>query len=154
MKKNLLILLVALSSGVFAQKKLSKLETLIAKTWIFDNGVLGDSIVTLKAMPAKRDTTISYNGYTFSKNKELVLASFVSKRILMCGNGMPFLKEGSWKTTGRTLNIKMKGGYFAAGTYEYDIDYAIVLVNKNKLQLRKIKTIISNRCETCFADLK
>ncbi|MBI2270265.1 MAG: hypothetical protein HYU69_07895 [Bacteroidetes bacterium] len=115
--------------------------------WVIDSGAFPADIVKLKAYEAK-DSSRSYSGYEFLKNGTIKIANHSAGKAF-CGNGSPYIKKGTWFYKKQFIRLKVTGGYFAEGTYSYDLVYKIASFSNGLLVLRKTKTYKNKRCEMC-----
>ncbi len=149
MRNSLVILICVISLNVLAQKPVAINKKELEKTWVIDSGAFPMNTVKLRAF-AEKDTAGMYTGYAFADSSKIIYIFHVPYGVGVCGNGMNMVKKSKWTLKGNTLRIYFKGGYFGAGTYEYDILYTIVQITDNNLILKKKKTYKDYKCETCF----
>ncbi len=123
-------------------------------TWITENGTFPDSLIRLRAITLA-DTAHVYYAYTFDENGTVELSVRQPRGLLVCGNGTPHLRRGTWVFNDKSLRIKLTGTYFAAGTFTYDLLYKaeeltdLQFTSGGMLLLTKTKTYKNVRCSTC-----
>lgn len=117
--------------------------------WVIDSGAFPADIVKLKAYDAAKDSSRSFSGYELLKNGTIKIANHSAGKVAFCGNGSPYIKKGTWFYKKQYIRLKVTGGYFAEGTYSYDLVYKITSFSNGLLVLRKTKTYKNKRCETC-----
>ena len=117
--------------------------------WVIDSGAFPDNIVKLKAYEAAKDSSRSYSGYEFMKNGTIAIVNHAAHNLAFCGNGAPYIKKATWFYKKQYVRLKATGGYFAAGTYTYDLVYKIASFSNGLIVFRKTKTYKNKRCEAC-----
>jgi hypothetical protein len=101
------------------------------------------------------DTGRIYYAYTFDENGTVELVVHSPRGRLMCGNGTPQLRRGTWTFNDQSLRITLTGTYFAAGTFSYDLLYKAEertdqqFSSGGLLSLIKTKTYKNLRCTSC-----
>jgi hypothetical protein len=146
MRAGLILLFFVIPLLLPAQSSLS--SKMVQGTWITDNGTFPDSLIRLRAI-SPGDSIHSYYAFTFDENGTVLLTVHAPKGQLMCGNGTPHLRRGSWSIEQESLRITLKGTYFAAGTFTYDLLYQAVFSADRGISLNKIKTFKNVRCTSC-----
>ena len=145
---SVLSLLLFCSRPLKSQTKLSAKE--LTRIWLMDSGLFPQDAVKMKAYEEARDSALTYSGYNFAENGEITLVSHNAGKFKFCGNGTPYVKKGTWFYKKGYVRITIDGGYFAAGTYQYDLVYRVASLNNGSLVLKKTKTYKNKRCEHCF----
>lgn len=123
-------------------------------TWLTENGTFPDSLIRLRAINPN-DSDHIYYAYTFDENGTVELAVRQPRGLLICGNGTPHLRRGTWVFKNKSLRITLTGTYFAAGTFTYDLLYKaeeltnLQFASGGMLLLTKTKTYKNVRCTNC-----
>lgn len=117
--------------------------------WLIDSGAFPGNIVKLKAYEASKDSLRNYSGYELVSSGDVKIVQHSVGNLKFCGNGSPYIKTGKWTYKKKHLRLIISGGYFAAGTYSYNISYKITSFENGLLILRKARTYKNKRCESC-----
>lgn len=147
LKKLLLIFISIVSIQLSAQCLCSKA---LQSIWLIDSGAFPMDIVKLKLYNSSTDSSRNYQGYEFTKAQEVTTVRHTTGNVAYCGNGVPYINEGTWSYKRKYIRLKVKGGYYAEGTYAYDLKYKIIHFSNGELTLRIHKTYKNERCETCY----
>jgi len=148
MKRLFIICLFFIACSGFAQ--LPVFAKSLLHVWVVDSGTFPDNVIKMKAYDAATDSSRFYQSYEFLEKGEIEFRMHYTRGLLMCGNGTPYLKKGSWFFKNQYVRIKLSGGYFAAGTYRYDLLYKVEWASDDKLVLKKVNTYVNQRCESCI----
>ena len=119
-------------------------------TWLILRGSFPDSIVELRRLVLPLDSTKMITCYRFSNQGELTLFTYAPPFQKLCANGLPYINKGEIipKHHQRQLRVKIQGGYFMAGTFDYDIVYQLIQ-EPDHLVLIRNKFFRNKRCFTC-----
>ena len=119
-------------------------------TWLILRGSFPDSIVELRRLVLPLDSTKMITCYRFSNQGELTLFTYAPPLQKLCANGLPYVNKGEiiQKHHQRQLRVKIQGGYFMAGTFDYDIVYKLIQ-EPDHLVLVRNKFFKNERCFTC-----
>ncbi len=147
LKKLLLIIISIVSIELSAQPLNSKA---LEGIWLIDSGAFPMDIVKLKLYNSSTDSSRSYQGYELAKSKEITIVRHTAGNMAYCGNGVPYITDGTWSYKRKCIRLKVKGGYYAEGTYAYDLMYKITHFSNGELTLRIHKTYKNERCESCY----
>ena len=150
MRYFIISLFLVISSSVYSQKKTGIDKKQLTKVWLLDSATFPSNVIKFRALNLSKDTLAPYNSYELQENSSINFKYYIPRGLGVCGNGIPYVKESKWVLKGKNLTIYMKGGYMAAGTYEYYIVYTIQKLSDTTLILKKKKVYKNKRCETCF----
>ena len=119
-------------------------------TWLILRGSFPDSIVELRRLVLPLDSTKMITCYRLSNQGELTLFTYAPPFQKLCANGLPYINKGEIipKHHQRQLRVKIQGGYFMAGTFDYDIAYKLIQ-EPDHLVLVRTNFYRNKRCFTC-----
>ena len=116
----------------------------LLKEWILTKGYFENDQLTFEAKDTKQHTYGMYQVFRFEEEGNIAFDYFNPSKIMICGNGLTNINEGSW-TIGKDneLTLHLIGERFAESTFEYKIRYTIEQLDDKNLVLKEAERMIS-----------
>ena len=151
MRTSITLLFCAISLSSFSQRPVATLnQSRLMKVWVMEDGNFPHDVIKFRSYDPQKDSIDFYTSYEFNTGGVINYNFHVPRGKGVCGNGLQYLSVTKWTAKGNTVRVYLKGGYFVAGTFEYDIVYRIEKISDNQLILKRKKTYKNKMCYTCF----
>lgn len=113
-------------------------------TWLLSHGWLDSEIIEFDKVAYPEDFQDWGNAFIFGENDTLMHRMFIPDGRGICGNGLLYLTDGSFRINkrGTKMTLHVKGGHMVEDRFEYKIKYKILALTEHSLILKKKKALV------------